>query len=75
MRDTYVVSGTLTDGRTVTLDEGLPLGSTRMRVTVEPLPSLPARPVPRSGRRDPRPAGAARAPAAEPDPARLPDRS
>jgi hypothetical protein len=42
--DTYVVTGTLTDGRTVTLDEGLPLGSTKVRVTIEPLPAGDGRP-------------------------------
>ena len=39
MRDAYVVTGTLTDGRTVALDEGLPLGPTRVRVVIEPLPA------------------------------------
>jgi hypothetical protein len=39
VRDAYVVTGTLTDGRTVTLDEGLPLGPARVRVAVEPLPA------------------------------------
>jgi hypothetical protein len=46
MRETYVVTGTLTDGRTVTLDEGLPLGPARVRVTVEPLPAGAGRPYP-----------------------------
>ena len=39
VRDAYVVTGTLTDGRTVALDEGLPLGPTRVRVVIEPLPT------------------------------------
>jgi hypothetical protein len=39
VRDAYVVTGTLTDGRTVALDEGLPLGPTRVRVVIEPLPA------------------------------------
>jgi hypothetical protein len=38
------VTGTLTDGRTVALDEGLPLGPTRVRVTIERLPARAARP-------------------------------
>jgi hypothetical protein len=38
------VTGTLTDGRTATLDEGLPLGSTKVRVTIEPLPAGAGRP-------------------------------
>ncbi|HET6385056.1 MAG TPA: hypothetical protein VFJ58_16815 [Armatimonadota bacterium] len=33
----YVVSGTLTDNRTVTLDEPLPLTPSRVRLVVEPL--------------------------------------
>lgn len=33
----YAVMGTLTDDHTVTLDEALPLSSTRVRVMVEPL--------------------------------------
>lgn len=39
MQSTFVTSGTLTDDRTVTLDEALPLTSVRVRVTVEPLPT------------------------------------
>jgi hypothetical protein len=42
VRDAYVVTGTLTDGRTVALDEGLPLGPTRVRVVIEPLPGRDA---------------------------------
>ena len=41
-RDAYVVTGTLTDGRTVALDEGLPLGPTKVRVVIEPLPAREA---------------------------------
>lgn len=37
MQDAYVVTGTLTDGRTVILDEGVPLGAVRVRVVIEPL--------------------------------------
>ena len=37
MSETYVVTGTLTNERTVALDEALPLGQTKVRVTVEPL--------------------------------------
>ena len=43
-RDRYVVTGTLTDDHTVALDEGLPLGPTKVRVTIEPLPSIVVRP-------------------------------
>jgi hypothetical protein len=44
MRDSFTVTGTLTNARTVTLDEGLPLAPTRVRVVVEPLSSPPTRP-------------------------------
>ena len=37
MSETYTVTGTLTNGRTVALDESLPLGQTKVRVTVEPI--------------------------------------
>jgi hypothetical protein len=37
MSETYVVTGTLTNGRTVALDETLPLEEAKVRVTVEPL--------------------------------------
>ena len=37
MQNTYSVTGTLTDGRTVTLDEALPLGPMKVRLVVEPL--------------------------------------
>jgi hypothetical protein len=40
MQNAYVVTGVVTDGRTVTLDEGLPLANGKVRVVVEPLPPL-----------------------------------
>jgi hypothetical protein len=40
MQNTYTVTGMLTDGRTVTLDEALPLGPVKVRIVLEPL--LPA---------------------------------
>ncbi len=39
IHNAYVVTGTLTDEHTVTLDEALPLAPTRVRVVVEPVPS------------------------------------
>ncbi len=42
MQNAYIVTGTLTDNRTVTLDESLPLTSARVRLVVEPLPAPPA---------------------------------
>lgn len=42
MQNAYVVTGQLTDARTVTLDEALPLESAKVRLVVEPLaPTLP----------------------------------
>jgi hypothetical protein len=41
MRQAYVVTGSLTDPRTVTLDEALPLECGRVRVVIETLPSEP----------------------------------
>jgi hypothetical protein len=38
MHNAYVVTATLTDEQTVTLDEALPLAPTRARVVVEPFP-------------------------------------
>ena len=35
MQNAYIVTGTLTSERTVTLDEALPLGSTKVRLVVE----------------------------------------
>lgn len=40
MQNAYVVIGRLTDERTVTLDEALPLSAMKVRLVVEPL-SLP----------------------------------
>jgi hypothetical protein len=37
MHNTYIVTGTLSDSRTVTLDEPLPLVPTRVRVVIEPV--------------------------------------
>jgi hypothetical protein len=37
MHNAYIVTGTLTDERTVALDEALPLTSTKVRLVVEPL--------------------------------------
>ncbi len=37
MQSAYIVTGTLTNERTVTLDEALPLTSTKVRLVVEPL--------------------------------------
>lgn len=37
MRKVYIVTGTLTDDHTVTLDEALPLKAARVRLVVEPL--------------------------------------
>ena len=42
MHNAYIVTGTLTDAQTVTLDEPLPLTPTKVRLVVEPL--LPASP-------------------------------
>ena len=39
MQNAYIVTGTLSDARTVTLDEPLPLVATRVRVTIEPVPA------------------------------------
>jgi hypothetical protein len=43
MHNAYIVTGILTDERTVTLDEALPLTPTKVRVVVEPLPLTPQR--------------------------------
>jgi hypothetical protein len=34
---TYIVTGTITDENTVKLDESLPIRSTKVRLTIEPL--------------------------------------
>ena len=39
MHNAYIVTGTPTNERTVTLDEALPLTSTKVRLVVEPLGS------------------------------------
>jgi hypothetical protein len=44
MHNAYIVTGTLTDAHTVTLDEALPLTPTKVRLVVEPLPSVSQRP-------------------------------
>jgi hypothetical protein len=36
---TYTVTGTVTDGNTVTLDTAVPLKSAKVRVTLEPMPN------------------------------------
>jgi hypothetical protein len=41
---TFVVTGVLTDQRTVKLDQALPLNSTRVRLAVEPIASVARRP-------------------------------
>lgn len=43
MQNTYIVTGTLTDDHTVTLDEALPLTLTKVRLVVEPIPHKPRR--------------------------------
>ena len=44
MHNAYIVTGTLTDARTVALDEALPVGPARVRLVVEPLTAPPIRP-------------------------------
>ncbi|NOT62181.1 MAG: hypothetical protein HOP19_18375 [Acidobacteria bacterium] len=44
METAYVVTGTLTDHSTVTLDEALPLTPMKVRLSVEPLTPAPKRP-------------------------------
>lgn len=41
----YVVTGTLSNGRRVELDEALPLGDARVRVSIEPITASNGRPV------------------------------
>ena len=43
METAYIVTGTLTDQTTVTLDEALPLTPMKVRLAVEPLASTPKR--------------------------------
>jgi hypothetical protein len=40
MQKAYVVTGTLTNQQTLTLDEALPFGPTRVRVVVEPISTV-----------------------------------
>ncbi len=44
MQNAFIVTGKMTDARTVTLDETLPLAPERVRVVVEPLPAADRRP-------------------------------
>jgi hypothetical protein len=44
MTQSYVVTGTVTDARTVTLDEPLPIESQRVRIIVAPVTPTPKRP-------------------------------
>ena len=46
MQNAYIVTGTLTNERTVTLDEALPLTETKVRLVVEPLASTSQRSYP-----------------------------
>jgi len=41
----YVVTGTLSNGRQVELDEVVPLGDARVRVSIEPIAASNVRPV------------------------------
>jgi hypothetical protein len=41
VQNTYIVTGTLTDDHTVTLDEALPLTRTKVRLVVEPISHEP----------------------------------
>jgi len=43
MHNAYVVTGTLTNERTVTLDEALPFPATKVRLVVEPIESVAPR--------------------------------
>ncbi|MBI3990051.1 MAG: hypothetical protein HY347_10605 [candidate division NC10 bacterium] len=44
MHNAYIVTGTLTNARTVKLDEALPLKPTKVRLVVEPLSPVFQRP-------------------------------
>ena len=44
MQNAYIVTGTLTNEHTVTLDEALPLTTTKVRLVIEPLASTAQRP-------------------------------
>jgi hypothetical protein len=43
MQTAYIVTGTLNDDRTVTLDEALPLEPMKVRLAIEPLAPKPSR--------------------------------
>lgn len=43
MQTAYIVTGTLNDDQTVTLDEALPLGPMKVRLAIEPLALKPSR--------------------------------
>lgn len=43
METAYIVTGTLTDDHTVTLDESLPMAQGKVRLSVEPLAASPKR--------------------------------
>lgn len=45
MTEGYVTTGMLSDGRRVDLDETVPLGDSRVTVTIEPLTTSPVRSV------------------------------
>ncbi len=45
MSTPYVVTGTLSNGRLVELDEALPLGDVKVRVTIEPILPRQLRPL------------------------------
>jgi len=45
MRNAYIVTGEMTDDRTVRLDEALPVGSVKVRVVVEPISPALRRPI------------------------------
>ena len=45
MAKAYVVTGTLSNGRVVELDEPVPLSDAKVRVSIEPLLSVTARPI------------------------------
>jgi len=44
METAYIVTGTLTDDHTVTLDEALPVSQGKVRLSVEPIAPAPKRP-------------------------------
>lgn len=44
METAYIVTGTLTDNHTVALDESLPVSQGKVRLSVEPLVTIPKRP-------------------------------